>query len=231
VQLSNPFSPVTTFVVPDVGGNRTYLFQLVVDSAATRSEPAVGGLSVLAATTQTANLALGGGLNLVSIPFRPSTTLNLVNVGDLIRATGSTFVVRIQSGQFHPVFAGSAEAGQALEPGAGYLVSRAGRARDTLRLNGLEWSEALRPRARNLAPGLNFIGYSAPRAPSDFDEEDLRRTAGASWLVRFQLDAAGVTRRQLYLPGLSSPLSIAPGAGYLLSVPAARGVTLPDPPQ
>ena len=231
VQLSNPFSPVTTFVVPDVGGNRTYLFQLVVDSSETRSEPAVGGLAVSAPTTRAANLALGGGLNLVSIPFRPGTTLNLINVGDLIRETGSTFVVRVQGGRFLPVFAGSAEAAQPLEPGAGYLVSRTGLSRRTLRLNGMEWSEALRPRFRNLASGLNFIGYSAPSAPSDFDEEALRRTAGASWLVRFELDAGGVARRQLYLPGLSSPVLVRPGAAYLISVPAARGVTLPDPPQ
>ncbi|MBI4865385.1 MAG: putative Ig domain-containing protein [Candidatus Wallbacteria bacterium] len=229
VTLSNPFSRITTFVVPRLPSlsSSRLRFQLIVDNGRDQSEPAVGGLDVSSPVTRTASLGLARGLSLVSMPVSNETTVR--TLGDLIAGSGASFAVRTENGRFRVSFPSSPEATAPLEPGAGYLLSRnrTGAAQRTLGVPGLPWPDSPPPRVRQLSPGLNLIGYPNTTLPTGFDAEALRRLAGARSVTRIVPSTSGLGVSQVYLPNLSPSFQIESGSAYLLSVPAARSVTLP----
>ncbi|MBI3890493.1 MAG: hypothetical protein HY303_03080, partial [Candidatus Wallbacteria bacterium] len=228
VTLSNPYSLLTTFVTPAFSGSGRlrYVFQLYVDSGRDRSEPAAGTLDVASTATREAGLQLGRGLNLVSLPVLPTTTAGGFSLGELMRITGGRFVAACNASRFRVLFPGAEADAEPVRPNVGYVLSRFGAARSA-RLVGLPWAESMRPRARALVAGLNLIGYPHTAVPADFDAEALRRLTGASFVTRLGIDATGLGRHEVYLPGITSPFAVDPGGAYLLSVPAERPLTLP----
>ncbi|MBI3892519.1 MAG: hypothetical protein HY303_13430, partial [Candidatus Wallbacteria bacterium] len=222
VVLSNPFSAVTTFVVPDLGDTivRSYAFQLFVEDSGLRSEPAVVAVTSVPPGGITNTLTLRRGLNLISVPLQPFAP-SAYTVGDLARDCGSSSVVYAEpgpngAGRFRVWTRGLAIDTVPVRAGEAYVVQLPLSA--TVSFRGLPWpSGAL---ARALAPGLNLVGIPMG-ASSGKTAEDLRSVAGSSFVARSR--ALGEPGLEVYIPGPVSPFSIESGRGYLVR---SRGGTL-----
>jgi hypothetical protein len=67
------------------------------------------------------------------------------------------------------------------------------------------------------------VGGSSPS-----ESEDLRTIVGSAFAGRVLVGPDGVGRLGWHLPGLSPAFSLRTGEGYLLLIPSARDVVLPE---
>ena len=228
IVLSNPFSAVVTFVVPDTGGDvaQTIRFDCYAEDGLARSEPDPVSIALDPAATRTAQLDLAPGPNLLALPVRPASG---ATVGDAMRLTSAAFVVTLpggpgsEQGRFRFFRPGVGPAGDALQGNEGFLVNRAGGAL-TVAVEGPAWPGDRRSRV--LPRGLSLVGY--PRFPGTGETaEDLRRRSGAAFVVGTEPGPQGRARFRVHLPGLTEPFPIREHGAYLLSLPASRVLTFP----
>jgi sugar lactone lactonase YvrE len=235
VELSNPFSSVTTFVVPEVRGDsrqRLITFQLFVDDGRARSEPAATQVLLAPPGRVRAPMQLQHGLNLLSVPVDPSTTGRPFTADDVLtRLVGSRtggLVVRVAptgpggAGQFevyHPTLKPSPFA---IGGNEGDLVLHPSSA-VTRQLEGQPWG--VPSLTRTLHRGLNLVALPAG-IPSGYDSARLAAAAHSPYVVR--LGANG--RFQVHLLGVSSPFELRSGAAYLIHTTAPGTLVLPQAP-
>ncbi|MBI4871875.1 MAG: hypothetical protein HY814_09950 [Candidatus Riflebacteria bacterium] len=230
VVLSDPLGAVTTFVVPVLPGRtqtQRLRFSLQVDDRNDASEPAVGELQF--DPRGQVDLPLRTGLNLVSVPFDPSTTGDPYTAEDLLETVcgpnRSGFLARFGSqgtgntGRFEVYHRGLGGTPFPVAGGHGYLVG--GPLAVTAEyIIGSPWpAESLR---RGLVRGANLVALPAG-TPLGYDAAQLQSLTGASFVAR--LNALG--RFEAYVPQLSASFELQDGAAYVVVVPAAKTVVLP----
>ncbi len=231
VELSDPYSEVTSFVTPDLGDGQAqeYTFDLIVDDGGLQSLPAAASVVVSGTASASGSVALLPGVNLIGLPVRPTTSGSL-DARWLADQTGATVVARMVL-----VEGTSQVRAEAYVPGLnepfvlagneGYLVIRPG-AVTTLALSGQRWDvSALR---RSLPRGFSMVHY-ARGIPSGFTAADLLEEGSASLLVRSVVGETGAGKFSTVTGGTGGSLALEPGAGYLLLLPAAAEVRLSSP--
>ncbi|MBI2942618.1 MAG: hypothetical protein HYY25_00315 [Candidatus Wallbacteria bacterium] len=230
VVLSAPFTKITTFVVPDFGddASRTYSFQLFVDDAQDRSEPAVVSIAVDPLTTRSAQLTLEGGPNLIALPVRRGVEES-PPVSRVLDVLGARFAAYLPvdsgiAGVFRPIAAGFSSIADPLRGHDGFLVT-APRRQSPRTVEGRPWGST--DRSRLLRRGLNLVAY--PRdPPAGETTSSLATRAGASFVVSTEADSVpGRTRFRVHLPGVTDPSTVLTGRAYLLSVPDSLVLTFP----
>jgi hypothetical protein len=95
----------------------------------------------------------------------------------------------------------------------------------TLALEGPSWPPRLP--VRHLARGPALLGLLVGGS-SPSESEDLRTIVGSAFAGRVLVGPDGVGRLGWHLPGLSPAFSLRTGEGYLLLIPSARDVVLPE---
>ncbi|MBI4871807.1 MAG: hypothetical protein HY814_09585 [Candidatus Riflebacteria bacterium] len=230
VALSNPYAPVTTFVAPDLrdGLTRHYAFQFYVDDSGLRGEPAVVSLDVAPVLEDQVvdfALQLHAGLNLVSLPLAPLTTLATgFDAADLTRLTSARLLGRAPGGpRLVPYLPGLDLAAWQTAGGEGYVLVAPGPAR-TIPLSGSAWPATAKQ--RELAAGLNLIGYPGLSVPPALTTTEVVRQTGARFVARVVV-AGGQSRFECHLPGLSPGFTFEAGRAYLLSIPSSARLTMP----
>jgi hypothetical protein len=239
VALSDPFSPVTTFVTPDLPGSQTrgLYYELYVDDGATRSEPSPVRVQVVPKDLPSASVPLAPGLNFVGLPVAPRGLLRAYSVSDLLRDSGAGLAAVPLLGRpagFRVFLPGDLAADTLpVQGNQGYLLLRSagGQTATTLTLRGDAWDAALL--RRTVEPGLNLLHL--PRGvPDSFTVATLLALPNLS-AVTFAavLDGPPGPNRALrvYLPGTGMPAPpLAAGQAVLLfhSGPAAVTVDLPQ---
>ena len=206
--------------IPELGDLNVhqYSFHLFVDNG-DRSEPAPGALQA----APDSSLAVGPGLNLVSVPLDPSTAGHRYDAADLMRDTGATLIARSRAGGSFQVFLGRpGEPAFLIEGGRGYVVVCSGQSR-SLVLDGAAWGPE--SRAVALTSGLNLVGYPLP-IPSGATLETLRAAVSGSFAAVFGIDGKPIP----YLREFSPPPPVLAGQGILLVVPASATLSLPAGP-
>ncbi|MBI4868721.1 MAG: PKD domain-containing protein [Candidatus Wallbacteria bacterium] len=184
----------------------------------------VSAVAVSTPATVAFAVSLAQGARLVSLPFRPSTTDgSAFTVGQLL-VDGSGrpdrgMAGRVAGAKFESFVQGTGQAPFAVEGGRGYVLTRTAAAA-ALSLVGRDWpSTSLRLR---LERGANLIGIPAI-ARSTLRASDLVELTGAAHVVRSG-PSGGF---EIFLPDVTTDFTLQRGAAYLLSVPAAKTVTLP----
>jgi hypothetical protein len=237
VTLSNPFSAVTTFALPDPRDQtiRTYAFQLLVDDGLHTSEPLVVRLDSRPPPPVSTTVPPASGACLLSLPLDPSTTGHPFEASDLAAMLGAQSLVlgtRLEPATSRArlsALAGPGVAGpHALKPGEGLIVFRGHPAAAGTTLTGLAW-----PGGQSelwLEPGLNLIGYPATALAPPETAQDLLARAGTAgrFAVRGTPSPTG-TRFEVYLPG-GRAWPVEPGGAYLLSVSSRTRLLLPSGP-
>ncbi|MBI4866155.1 MAG: pre-peptidase C-terminal domain-containing protein [Candidatus Wallbacteria bacterium] len=177
-------------------------------------------------------LTLRRGLNLVGLPLRPATTSGPdFTAADLATFTGSSFVSRVSGepaagrGRFEAFVPGQGGA-FAIQGNEGYLLHSP--LDQTLSLRGSPWAPALL--FRQLSKGLNLVALPLGVPPGFDSAQLLGRAPGASFLAELNPQDSGVSRFDVFVPGLSLPVPILDGKGYVLSVPAGGDLLLPAAP-
>lgn len=235
VVLSNPFSAVTTFVVPSPPGStpQDMLFELLVDDGQVRSEPAQVQVRVVPGSFLRQGLRLRGGLNSIGLIVAPPAPGPGYTLADLMADAGAIAAVRLErteaGGRFRTYLAGAADAARILVEGnRGYLllVPRATPTR-TVELAGLAWAPATLQTV--FYPGLNLV-HLPLGAPLGFSAADLVGPGAASFAVTWGATGDAEGRARLHLPGETSP-QLEDGDAVLLHFPGdtAVGVRLPAP--
>ncbi len=88
-------------------------------------------------------------------------------------------------------------------------------------LEGFDWPAG--SATRQVGPGIDLVGL--PRGvPPGATAADIATSTGASFVAR-AVSPRG--RFEVHIPGLTLPFPLEQGAGYVISVPGARVVTLP----
>jgi hypothetical protein len=231
VTLSNPYSAVVTFVVPDFldDAPRQYAFQLFVDDGADRSEPDAIKIVAGSSNQRTASLPLGPGPNLIGLPVSPAGPTRF-QVADLLDLTRAAFAVSLGTAPgsveprfrvLHPRVAGT---DAPVAGNQGFLVIGRESSSGERSISGNRWSAD--SSQCQLSRGLNLIAY--PRGlPDSETSEQLRQRAGAAFVVRTAPGPTGRNVYQIYLPPLTPAFPIEDGRAYLLSVPRTTRLTLP----
>ncbi|MBI4868788.1 MAG: S8 family serine peptidase [Candidatus Wallbacteria bacterium] len=206
----------------------TGVVRLALEASDGRGGVATDAVSVEALAPRTWRVSLLRGQTLISPPIRAlRSDGEPLTCQDLLQAAEASFLVSTREqppgrSTFRTLLAGSGE-DTPLEPGKGYLLSRRGEAA-TLALAGLPWPGRLPTRA--LAAGSHLIGVIVgPGSPSD--SEDLRSILGARFVGRVRA-SAGTGRLELHIPQRSPLFEIRTGLGYLVTIPAARDVVIPE---
>ncbi len=228
VLLSNPYSPVPTFVTPILPSRGSPLvFALYVDDGQVRSQPALAVVNVAAAGQSVGTLGVLPGVNFVSLPVAATRAGRPYSAADLASELKASLVARLTAGtagqRFEPFAPNATGRGFDLAGNDGYVVV-AGTSR-SLQLAGPVWPvSALQ---RTLVPGLNLIAL--PRGvPAGFDVGDLAGLTHASFVVYNPLGGSRA-RTAVFVPGLTSgtPPAVEAGRAYLLSVPGTLPLSLP----
>jgi hypothetical protein len=232
VTMSNPFSPVLTFVAPDLDDKpRQYSFRLFVDDGRDRSEPDTVSLVAVPASQRSAELSLVPGPNLVSLPVDPGV-FPPYRIADFIGSADAAYAVMLSRPadgsppRFRVFFPGLSPASinGVISGGDGLMMARPGRLRRTTSLSGQRWPVACG--SQPLVRGLNLVGY--PRGlPTGETVEDLRQRSGANFVLDTYAGPSGSARFRIYIPGLNEPFPVEEGKAYLLSVPVPTTLTLP----
>ncbi|MBI4866589.1 MAG: hypothetical protein HY816_06530 [Candidatus Wallbacteria bacterium] len=246
IELSDPFSSITTFVAPDFGDDETrlYAFQLVVDDAGGDSEPSlvsfkVGPAAASGATTRSASYT--GGLNLIGVPLAAETTGAARTAQELIDGLGATFVIRVASeagrGRFSVYLPGVGMTDPGVEGNQGYLISRPAQFKTEI-FTGQPWPSSAQ--SMTLLTGVNFVSFPAG-VPSTWTAQTLldranAAGAAASYVARTVPDPSdasvsnpGTGAFEVYLPGLEgTSFPLRSGRGYLLSVRRSAVLSLPS---
>ncbi|MBI2943725.1 MAG: hypothetical protein HYY25_05955, partial [Candidatus Wallbacteria bacterium] len=218
--------------IPEGTPSGSYFVLASADSIALIADPvradnvAVSASAVAVSTPATVAFAvsLAQGARLVSLPFKPSTTDgSAFTVGQLlVDGAGRPdrgIAGRVAGARFESFLQGTGQAPFAVEGGRGYVLTRTAAAA-ALALVGRDWpSTSLRLR---LEQGTNLIGIPAI-ARSTLKASDLVGLTGATHVVRNGPSG----RFEIFLPQLTADFTLQRGAAYLLSVPAAKTVTLP----
>ncbi len=235
IVLSDPFSVVTSFVVPNLGddSDRTYVFQLYVDDGTARSEPDQVSLAASPLATRIGLVALEPGVNLISMPVRPGGTTDPTAAGVLTLLQRSASLMPYAgllpstdldpSAGFRFYRTGLGFADLPVLGNEGLLVVNTG-SRVPLPVQGIPHASARRSRV--LRQGLNLVSYTR-QPPASETVETLRVRADASFVAWTDAGAGGRSRFMLHLPGGLSPTPVQEGKAYLLSVPSSRMLTLP----
>jgi hypothetical protein len=231
VELSDPYSEVTTFVTPDLGDGvaQEYTFDLIVDDGGLQSLPAAASVVVSGTASASGSVPLLPGVNLIGLPVRPAAAGDL-DAAWLAEQTGASVVARMVLVEGTLAVRTEAHVPGLNEPFAlagneGYLVIRPGAA-TTLALTGQHWDVSLL--RRSLPRGFSMVHY-ARGIPSGFTAEDLLEEGSASLLVRSVAGASGSGKFSTVLGGTGSSLTLESGAGYLLLLPVASEVRLSSP--
>ena len=239
VTLSNPFSAVTTFALPDPRDQtvRTYAFQLLVDDGSHASEPLVVRVDSRPPPPIRATLPPAPGAGLLSLPLDPSTTGHPFEASDLASALGGQPLVlgaRLDPATgragLRPFAGPSVPAPHVVKPGEGLLVFRASPAGAGTTLTGLAWPAG--QSEQWLEPGLNLVGYpAASLATPETARELLARLGAAGRFAARGVPSPTGLRFEVFLPGSGSQAwPIEPGAAYLVSVSARTRLLLPSGP-
>jgi hypothetical protein len=228
VLLSNPYSPVPTFVTPILPSKGSpLLFALYVDDGQVRSQPALAVVNVAAAGQTVGTVAVLPGVNFVALPVAATRGGSPFSAADLSTELNASLVARLAAGtggqRFEPFLANAAGRGFDLAGNQGYVVT--GSVSRSLQLAGSAWPASTLQ--RTLSPGLNLV--SLPRGvPPGFDVGDLAERTHASF-VAYNPGGGSRARTAVYVPGLTTgtPPLLEAGRAYLLSVPGTLAVSLP----
>jgi hypothetical protein len=238
IPLSDPYSPVTTFVTPEFpdSQSREVRYELYVEDGSTRSEPSPVRVQILPKDLPSAQLSLNGGVNLVGLPLAPRTLDRPYSVGDLLRAAGASVAAvpdPAVPGHFRVLLPDDPDSAlEAIGGNQGYLLLRpqtAQPATTSVPLLGDLWdSTTLR---RTFVQGFNLVHL--PRGvPVVLNLQGLLQQAGANFAVVFEAAPGGRTAPRVYLPSLATPAPLlGSGKAMLLYRPGAGSVTfdLPQP--
>ncbi|MBI3891684.1 MAG: PKD domain-containing protein [Candidatus Wallbacteria bacterium] len=192
-----------------------------------RSDNVAASATAIAVTTPATvafTIPLARGTRLVSLAYQPVANLTAADL--LVARPGVAdpgVVSRATAFGFESFFRAMGVPPFALEGGRGYQLARRGPAM-TLSLVGRDWpSTVLRMR---LERGTNIIGVPAI-VRAGLTANDLATLTGSTVVSR--IGPSG--RFEVYLPGGQAPdFTLDRGSAYLVSVPAARSVTLPAAP-
>ncbi|MBI3892489.1 MAG: hypothetical protein HY303_13275 [Candidatus Wallbacteria bacterium] len=232
VVLSDPFSPVTSFVAPDFGDarSRSYRFALFAETEGARSEPAVLSFKADPAPRVScpAVVETSAGLTLMAVSADPSTSAAVFDAAELLERTRARFVARVRSvpggrGTFEFFAPGTGTARFAIEGNQGYLVA-GGRQREAQSIPGLTWPAG--QLTLTLGAGMNLVAFPKGH-PTGETAETLRARTGSAFVVRTVGPPQGPGRFDVYIPGLNQPFELQSNRSYLLWVPASRSVDLP----
>jgi hypothetical protein len=217
--------PGSASFLPEVPG----LYRLQVSVEDSREGSAIAESSIDVRSGSTATLQVWPGTNLVSLPLAPWTTDGRAyDAACLLAETGATAVVRLAAPQgnaarFESWMPGIG-AGFGLEAVTGYVLVGVRQPRV------IHWLGSPWPRSAVWSAGkppLALVGY--PRGvPAGENLSTLLSRCGGRYVVQTAPGPDGLSRLQLFLPGVSPETTPRPGAGYLIGLAEAVWIQLPE---
>ncbi|MBI4867049.1 MAG: hypothetical protein HY816_08870 [Candidatus Wallbacteria bacterium] len=228
------FSPDFTTSVVDVPDDLTvgnYRVLLTIDlqggADSNLSNNSNTSLTTMTVSLAQASVPLHPGLNLVALPIKPEDPLDSAGLAD---AVGSPYIARFVTGgdgrgRLQTEVRGMpGEQTFQLEGNRGYFLLSG--SSGSLLISGRPWPPAML--SVSVPAGHSAIAF--PRGvPAGQSASDLAGLASSPKVSRVE-PVGGRGRLVPHLPGLTSPYLLQSGKGYVVSVPSARTLSLPEGP-